>query len=166
MTCTNPDWLGNVWEKKKKKKGIQAINEQPCLLKQDHEQGKRRAIYLKRADDFGVHISQIKNWHKRYRKHRRTSWGNGFVANVPYLWSVSERNINNISKQNGFIYIHMYAVIIKQNDQTYDRNVVQRNPGKISIPHTLLFLHFYKLWMTSWKPLLISDERLLLKDVF
>ena len=118
MTCTNPDWLGNVWEKKNKKKGIQAINEQPGLLKQDHEQGTRRAIYLKRADNFGVHISQIKNWHKRYHKQRRTSWGNGFVANVPYLWSVSERKINNISQQNGFIYIHMYAVIIKQNDQT------------------------------------------------
>ena len=55
-------------KKKNKKKGIQAINEQPGLLKQDHEQGTRRAIYLKRADDFGVHISQIKNWHKRYRK--------------------------------------------------------------------------------------------------
>ena len=120
MTCTNPDWLGNVWEKKTRRKASKAINEQPCLLKQDHEQGKRRAIYLKRADDFGVHISQIKNWYKRYCKQRRTSWGNGFVANVPYLWSVSERKINNISKQNSFIYIHMYryAVIIKQNDQT------------------------------------------------
>ena len=104
-------------KKKHKKKGIQAINEQPCLLKQDHEQGSRGAIYLKRADDFGVHISQIKNWHKRYRKQRRTTWGNGFVA-MCHIYDLFLKERNNISKQNGFIYIHMYAVIIKQNDQT------------------------------------------------
>lgn len=64
-------------ENRPRRKKFKPTNEQLSLLRQDHDQKTNKTVNLKRAHDFGVHVSQIENWHKRYRKLRRTSPGDG-----------------------------------------------------------------------------------------
>lgn len=64
---------------KQRRARFTTTEEQLSLLKEDHEQQTNKVLNLKRAHDFGVHISQIETWHKRYRKKRRTCPGRSTV---------------------------------------------------------------------------------------
>ena len=41
------------------------------LLKEDHSRKPNRKINKRRADEFGVNITQIETWHKRQRQQSR-----------------------------------------------------------------------------------------------
>lgn len=49
---------------------------QIAVLKEDHSRKPNREINKRRADEFGVHITQIETWHKRQRQQSRKNTGN------------------------------------------------------------------------------------------
>lgn len=62
-------------ENRQRRTRFKPTDEQLSLLKEDNVQNRNKTLNLKRAHDFGVHISQIENWHRRYKKQRKTSPG-------------------------------------------------------------------------------------------